>query len=213
LDRAEIGTIPGFFTVVAWLSNWLCFQLLWKPPWQVPASVEFIDDGISWVLFLAIAPIYGYWTLKWFLALSSWPVPMDKEMVLGYLIWNIHTFSCNCSALIDARSVAILRSYIARVSHQHIALGSSDVRDSPSVMLLKHPWPPPVLLHLPQAGVVLWPLQWPFFYSYAADRKSKLLLFRESDKKPYSIPKLAEGLKCLILWFSVQLTTGDHMVG
>jgi hypothetical protein len=55
--------------------------------------------------------------------------------------------------------------------------------------------------------VVLWPLQWPFFYCYAADRKSKLLLFRESDKKPNSIAKLAEGLKCLILWFSIQLTT------
>jgi hypothetical protein len=48
--------------------------------------------GIPWVLLLAIASVYGYWNLQLFLALFSWywPVTLDKEVVLGYLIWNIH---------------------------------------------------------------------------------------------------------------------------
>jgi hypothetical protein len=35
------------FPVVVWLPNWLCFHLLWKPPWQLPALVEFTDDGLD----------------------------------------------------------------------------------------------------------------------------------------------------------------------
>jgi hypothetical protein len=47
LDSAEIGTSPGSFTVVVWLSNWLYSHLLWKPPWQLPALVEFTDDALD----------------------------------------------------------------------------------------------------------------------------------------------------------------------
>jgi len=48
--------------------------------------------GISWVLFLAIASVFGYWNLQCILALFSlyWPVTFDKEVGLGCLIWNIH---------------------------------------------------------------------------------------------------------------------------
>jgi hypothetical protein len=45
LDSAEIGTTPWTFLALVWLSNWLCFHLLWKPPWQLPSLAEFIDDG------------------------------------------------------------------------------------------------------------------------------------------------------------------------
>lgn len=66
------------------------------------------------------------------------------------------------------------------------------------VLLLKHPWPPPVLLHLPLAGVVLLPIQWPSC-CYGADKKSALLLFWGLTYGPNSIPKLTEGLTCLLL--------------
>ena len=48
--------------------------------------------GIPWVLFLAIASVYGYRNLQCILALFSlyWPVTFDKEVGLGCLIWNIH---------------------------------------------------------------------------------------------------------------------------
>ena len=48
--------------------------------------------GIPWVLFLAIASVYGYQNLQCILALFSlyWPITFDKEVGLGCLIWNIH---------------------------------------------------------------------------------------------------------------------------
>ncbi|CAD6264957.1 unnamed protein product [Miscanthus lutarioriparius] len=48
--------------------------------------------GIPWVLFLAIASVYGYRNLQCILALFSlyWPVTFEKEVGLGCLIWNIH---------------------------------------------------------------------------------------------------------------------------
>jgi hypothetical protein len=46
---AGTGATLWTFPVVVWLSIWLCFHLLWKPPWQLPASVEFTDDGLHGV--------------------------------------------------------------------------------------------------------------------------------------------------------------------
>jgi hypothetical protein len=59
-----------------------------------------------------------------------------------------------------------------------------EVGDYPYVRLLKHPWPPPVLLHLPLAGAGLRPIQWPSFCCYGAAKKSTLLLFRGSNHGP-----------------------------
>ena len=44
---AEIGATPWPFPVVVWLPSGLCFRLLWKPPWQLPALVAFIDAGLD----------------------------------------------------------------------------------------------------------------------------------------------------------------------
>ena len=71
---------------------------------------------------------------------------------------------------------AILRSHNARVSHKHVVLGSSDVGGYPYDMLLKHPWPPPVLLHLTNAGGYLWALPWLSFSCSETDKESKLIL-------------------------------------
>ena len=62
----------------------------------------------------------------------------------------------------DGDMPAILRSHNARVSRQHVVLGSSDVGDYPYDMLLKHPWL----------------MQWSSCCS-GADKKSKLLIFRD----------------------------------
>jgi hypothetical protein len=60
------------------------------------------------------------------------------------------------------------------------SLDAMEVGGYPCDMLLKVPWPPPVLLNLIHAGAILHLTQF----------------------DPNSIPKLVEGL---ILWFSVQL--------
>jgi len=59
------------------------------------------------------------------------------------------------------------------------SIDAMEVGDYPYVLLLKHPWPPPVLLHLPLAGAGLQKIQWPSFCCYGADKKSKLLIFRD----------------------------------
>lgn len=59
-----------------------------------------------------------------------------------------------------------------------------EVGDYLYVRLLKHPWPPPVLLHLPLAGAGLRPIQWPSFCCYGAAKKSTLLLFRGLNHGP-----------------------------
>ena len=112
-----------------------------------------------------------------------------ESYLLVLLPWNV---SCLAITLVsmqwsmvrnlywdsDGDMPAILRSHNARVSRQHVVLGSSDVQGYPYDMLLKHPWPPPVLLHLTHAGVVLWLMQWPSCCSGAV-KKSKLLIFRD----------------------------------
>jgi hypothetical protein len=108
------------------------------------------------------------------LVLIPWNVSC-LEITLVSMQWSM-VMNLHCDSGGDMP--AILRSHNARVSRKHVVLGSSDVGDYPYDMLLKHPWPPPVLLHLVYAGAVLWPMQW-LSCCYGADNKSKLLLFKD----------------------------------